>query len=154
MRTYSQKSTQVSREWYILDASKTPFGRLSTVAASLLIGKGKPTVTPHVDGGDFVIVINVQNLVVTGNKMRAKKYYRHSQYPGGLKEASLADRFAKNPPEIIYKAVRGMLPVNKLRAGRLKRLKIYVDANHHHEAQKPKAISLDTPTKLSAKEGK
>ncbi len=142
MKTFSMKGSDVERAWYILDASELPLGRLATEIASLLIGKRKPTVTAHVDGGDYVIVINAQNLVVTGDKMLDKKYYSHSSYPGGLKTASLSEKIAKDPTQVIVKAVRGMLPVNKLRDGRLLRLKVYTGAEHQHEAQKPQLISL------------
>ncbi len=141
-KTYSLKPSEITRKWYILDASEVPLGRLATVAASLLIGKGKPSVTAHIDGGDYVIVINANNLIVTGNKMQAKTYYRHSQYPGGLRQASLGEKMTKDSTQVIYAAVRGMLPVNKLRDGRLQRLKIYLDTEHKHEPQKPEVLSL------------
>ena len=137
MKTYSAKPTEVTRTWYLLDASKTPLGRLSTVAASLLLGKGKPGITDHIDMGDFVIVINAGSVVVTGNKRADKVYYRHSGFPGGLYKRSLGEQAQINPARIIEHAVRGMLPVNKLRPGRLARLKIYSDANHNHQAQSP-----------------
>ncbi len=136
-RTYSAKPTDVTRTWHILDATEAPLGRLSTVAARLLIGKDKPMVTSHVDCGDYVIVINSDKLVVTGGKEQKKIYYRHSNYPGGLKAATLQEKMNKDSTDVIVQAIRGMLPVNKLRAGRLARLKVYVDANHNHEAQKP-----------------
>lgn len=142
MKTYSQKPADVTRQWYVVDASDAPLGRVATKVASLLIGKGKPSVTAHTDGGDFVIVINTDNLVVTGKKLQDKIYYKHSHYPGGLKEASLADKMAKDSTDVIYQAVRGMLPVNKLRDGRLKRLKIYAGSEHQHEAQKPVVLSV------------
>ena len=142
-KTYSQKPAEVTRSWYVIDASEAPLGRVATKAASLLIGKGKPTVTAHVDGGDFVVVINAAKLVVTGNKALGKIYYRHSGYPGSLKQATLAERLAKDPAKVIFSAVRGMLPVNKLRDGRLKRLKIYAETQHQHEAQKPEQLSLN-----------
>lgn len=138
-RTYSQKSGEVTREWLILDASQTPLGRLATQAASLLIGKGKPTFTPHIDGGDYVIIINAANLKVTGSKESKKLYHNYSGYPSGLRTRKLADVPAK---EAIYMAVRGMLPVNKLRDGRLQRLKIYDDDAHNHHAQKPKVFEM------------
>lgn len=141
-RTYSQKPADVSRKWYLLDASELPLGRLATKTASLLLGKAKPTITAHVDGGDYVIIINASNLVVTGNKQQDKLYYRHSSYPGGLKTNTLAQKLEKDPTDIIFKAVRGMLPVNKLRDGRLQRLKIYPGADHAHEPQKPEKLSL------------
>jgi large subunit ribosomal protein L13 len=142
MKTFSIKPSEVSRKWYTLDAAEVPLGRLSTVAASLLLGKGKPTVTPHVDGGDYVIVINSSRLIVTGNKQTDKKYHRHSGFPGGLYTRSLNEQMARDPNKVIFKAVRGMLPDNKLRDGRLARLKIYPDDQHNHSAQKPQTLSL------------
>jgi large subunit ribosomal protein L13 len=142
MKTYSIKPSEVKRDWYILDASETPLGRLATEAASLLLGKRKPTVTPHIDGGDYVIVINSASLVVTGKKQEDKKYHRHSGFPGGLYTRSLKEQMERDPNKVIFKAVRGMLPDNKLRDGRLARLKIYTDDQHNHSAQKPKTLSL------------
>lgn len=142
MKTYSQKSVEVTRKWYILDASQTSLGRMATVAASLLIGKGKPTVTHHVDGGDYVIIINAKDLVVTGAKMDDKMYYNHSGYPSGLRERTLSTLMTRNPAEAITKAIRGMIPANKLRPGRLERLKIYADSNHPHAPQLPVEFSL------------
>jgi large subunit ribosomal protein L13 len=142
MKTYAQKPTEVERKWYILDASQASFGRVSARAASLLIGKGKPTVTPHTDGGDFVIVINSAQLVATGDKQNKKIYYRHSGYPGGLYSRTMAEQQAKDPKSIIFKAVRGMLPNNKLREQRLARLKIYEDAEHTHAPQKPQLLDM------------
>ena len=141
-KTYSAKPTDVLRKWYVVDASELTLGRLSTQVATLLTGKGKPQFTHHIDTGDYVIVINSDKLVVTGNKLVDKKYYRHSGFPGGIKEASLADKMAKDSTEVILHAIRGMLPVNKLRDGRLARLKIYAGSEHQHEAQKPETISL------------
>lgn len=142
MKTYSAKPSQVTRKWHILDASQTPMGRLATKAATLLTGKEKTQFTHHIDCGDYVIVINAASLVVTGNKMANKVYQRHSGYPSGLTTTTLQDQLVKNPTVPIYKAIRGMLPVNKLRAERLKRLKIYEGEAHQHEAQKPVVISL------------
>jgi large subunit ribosomal protein L13 len=142
MKTFSAKPVDVTRKWYILDASETSLGRLSTVAAALLIGKRKPQFTSHIDCGDYVIVINAKDLIVTGNKRESKMYYSHSGYPGALKERSLADQLTRDPTVVIFHAIRGMLPVNKLRDDRLNRLKIYVDGEHKHEAQKPEAISV------------
>ncbi len=142
MKTYSLKAQDVKRTWYVLDASSAPLGRLATTAASLLLGKGKPSVTSHVDGGDYVIVIKSDSLVVTGAKDQAKTYYRHSGYPGGLYKRSLAEQKALDSTKIIHKAVRGMLPDNKLRPGRLARLKIYTGVEHHHTAQQPTPISV------------
>ncbi len=137
MKTYSAKPTDVVRKWYVIDASEAPVGRLATVIAALLTGKGKPMFTRHIDTGDYVIVINSDRLKVTGKKLANKIYYRHSNYPGSLKETSLKDQIAKDSTKVIEHAVRGMLPVNKLRAERLARLKIYKGAEHNHEAQKP-----------------
>lgn len=147
VRTYSAKPADVERKWYVIDAAEAPLGRISTVIATLLTGKGKPIFTKHIDCGDFVIVINTDNLVVTGNKMEDKMYYRHSGFPGGLKEAQLKDKMAKDSTEVIFKSVRGMLPVNKLRDGRLARLKLYAGTEHNHEAQKPVNYSVKTPNK-------
>jgi large subunit ribosomal protein L13 len=142
MKTFSIKPADVTRKWYVLDASEIPLGRLATAISSLLLGKGKPTVTPHVDGGDYVIVINSANLVVTGKKQTDKKYHRHSGFPGGLYTRTLSEQMDRDPNKVIFNAVRGMLPVNKLRDGRLARLKIYADDQHNHAAQKPETISL------------
>lgn len=146
MKTYSAKPADVTRAWYVLDASEAPLGRLATQVASLLMGKGKPMFTSHIDCGDYVIITNAAQLVVTGNKRQDKKYYRHSGHPGNLHTMSLEEKLAANPADVIMKAVRGMLPDNKLRQGRLDRLKIYAEETHHHEAQKP--------VRLTVKEGK
>lgn len=142
MKTYSAKPSDVTRKWYVIDASEATLGRVATQVASLLIGKGKPMVTSNIDCGDFVIVINTDKLVVTGAKMTDKMYYRHSGFPGGLTETQLKDVMAKDSTRVIYDAVRGMLPVNKLRDGRLQRLKLYAGGEHNHEAQKPEKLSL------------
>jgi large subunit ribosomal protein L13 len=142
MKTFSAKPSDITRKWYILDASEVPLGRLSTVAASLLLGKGKPTITSHMDGGDFVIVINSDNLVATGNKLEKKVYYRHSGFPGGIYKRTLQEAKDKDSTQVIIHSIRGMLPVNKLRDGRLKRLKVYKDDQHQHSAQKPEVFSL------------
>lgn len=142
MKTFSAKPSDVTRKWYVIDAAEAPLGRTATLVATLLTGKGKPQFTQHIDVGDFVVITNAANVKVTGNKLEDKMYYRHSGYPGGLKEAQLKDVLAKTPERAIYEAVRGMLPVNKLRDARLQRLKIYAGAEHNHEAQKPEAISV------------
>lgn len=142
MKTFSQKPAEVTRKWYVIDASQATLGRVSTVVARLLIGKDKPTVTPHTDGGDFVIVINAANLQVTGNKRLDKVYYRHSGHPGNLRSRRLEEQMALDPTKVIEKAVYGMIPVNKLRDGRMKRLKVYAGAQHEHEAQKPETLPL------------
>lgn len=141
-KTYSAKPTDVLRKWYVIDASTATLGRVATEAASLLIGKGKPMFTHHIDVGDFVVIINASQLVVTGNKLEDKKYYQHSLYPGGLKTSSLKEKMAKDPTTVITKAIRGMLPVNKLRPGRLARLKVYSDNEHNHQAQMPEIYTL------------
>ena len=142
MKTYSAKPTDVVRQWYVLDATEAPVGRLATVAAQLLTGKGKPQFTQHIDCGDYVVVINAAQLVVTGNKPTAKIYYRHSNYPGGLKQRTLNEQREIDPTKIIEHAIRGMLPVNKLRPGRLARLKIYGGSEHEHAPQKPTVMSV------------
>ncbi len=142
LKTYSAKPTEVKRVWYTVDASDTTLGRLCTEIAQLLTGKKKPMFTKHIDCGDFVIVINTDKLQVTGNKLEDKVYYRHSGYPGALKERTLKEQMDINPAIVIEKAVKGMLPVNKLRDDRMKRLKVYTGAEHNHTAQKPTLLSL------------
>lgn len=137
MKTFIQKPADVARKWILIDASESTLGRLATTIAKYLIGKDKPTYTPHVDAGEFVVVINAAQLKVTGNKMTEKKYYRHSGFPGGIKERTLEEQLKIDPTKIIRDAVEGMLPKNKLIEGRLKRLKVYATAEHAHEAQKP-----------------
>lgn len=141
-KTYSAKPTDVTRKWYVLDASEAPLGRLATQAAQLLTGKGKPQFTQHIDCGDFVVVVNADKLVVTGKKLEDKKYYRYSGYPSGLTTTSLREQMDKDSTKAVYSAIRGMLPVNRLRAERLKRLKIYAGAEHEHEAQKPEKLAV------------
>ncbi len=142
MKTYSIKPSDIERKWYVIDASEAPLGRVSTQIATLLTGKGKPQFSQHIDCGDYVVVINAANLQVTGNKMEKKIYYRHSHYPGGLKETPLKKQMEKDPTAAVIHAVRGMLPVNKLRDDRLARLKVYAGAEHKHDPQKPIAFSL------------
>ena len=140
MKTYSQKGSEISREWYIIDASSMPLGKLAVVIADKLMGKSKVTYTPHIDNGDYVVVINAKDLVVTGDKMVQKKYYRHSGYPGGIKELKLKEVIEKDPSRVIREAVKGMLPKNKLSADRLARLRVFEGAEHVHTAQNPKEI--------------
>lgn len=142
MKTFSAKPTDVVRQWYVIDAAEAPMGRVATRAATLLLGKGKTQFTKHIDCGDFVIIINAENLKVTGDKMEQKMYYHHSHFPGGLKEESLKAKMDKDPTHALTHAIRGMLPVNKLRDGRLLRLKVYAGAEHNHAAQKPLSITL------------
>jgi large subunit ribosomal protein L13 len=142
MKTFSAKPSDVTRKWYVIDAAQAPLGRTATLVATLLLGKGKPQFTQHIDTGDFVVIINAANIKVTGNKLEDKMYYRHSGYPGGLKEASLKQVLERTPERALYQAVRGMLPVNKLRDPRLARLKIHAGAEHNHAAQKPEPIAV------------
>jgi large subunit ribosomal protein L13 len=135
--TYMAKPADIQRAWYILDAAGRPLGRLATEAARLLRGKHKPIFTPHIDTGDFVIIINADKAVLTGNKLVQKKLYRHSGYPGGLKETSYKDLMAQRPILAVEKAVKGMLPHNRLGRASAKKLKVYAGDMHPHEAQKP-----------------
>ncbi len=137
MKTFNLKSTEVVRDWVVFDASDKVLGRFATKIADKLRGKDKPTFTPHVDGGDFVVVINADKVKVTGNKAEQKKYYKHSLYPGGLKEKSYKELLDSNPERIIENAVKGMLPKNKLGKSIIKKLKIYSGSNHPHESQNP-----------------
>lgn len=141
-KTFSQKPSEVTRRWILLDASEISLGRLSAEIAKYLIGKYKPTYTPHIDGGDYVVVINAKSTVVTGDKERAKMYYRHSGFPGGIRDARLEEVREKAPESIIEAAVKGMLPKNKLAAGRMQRLKVYAGSEHAHTAQKPEKITI------------
>ena len=140
MKTYSQKSAEISRDWWVIDASTMPLGKLAVVIADKLMGKSKVTFTPHIDNGDYVIVTNAKNLQVTGAKLTDKKYYRHSGFPGGLTELKLEEVLEKDPSLAIREAVKGMLPKNKLAADRLARLRIFAGAEHTHAAQNPKEI--------------
>ncbi|MBQ3294247.1 50S ribosomal protein L13 [Candidatus Saccharibacteria bacterium] len=140
MKTYSQKASEISREWWLVDASSMPLGKLAVVIADKLMGKSKVTFTPHIDNGDYVVVINAKDLKVTGVKMTDKKYYRHSGFPGGLTELNLEEVLAKDPALAIREAVKGMLPKNKLAADRLARLRVFAGSEHAHTAQNPKEI--------------
>lgn len=142
MKTFSQKPTEVSRRWILIDASQAPLGRTATTIAKYLIGKYKPTYTAHVDGGDYVVVVNAEKAVVTGEKELQKIYYRHSGFPGGIKDARLEEVREKFPERIIEEAVKGMLPKNKLSSERMKRLKIFVGTEHAHTAQKPEKVEV------------
>ena len=142
VKTYSAKLAELKRQWYILDAASAPLGRVANLAAKLLIGKHKPTYTPHLDGGDSVIVINTDELQLTGKKLEQKTYYRHSGYPGNLKSLSAAQMKSKDSTQILYLAVKGMLPKNKLQAERLKRLRLFKGDKHNLEAQKPTPMEV------------
>ncbi|HHX63730.1 MAG TPA: 50S ribosomal protein L13 [Chloroflexi bacterium] len=142
MKTYSIKASEIEREWFVVDAQGQNLGRLATRIATILRGKHKPTFTPGMDVGDFVIVVNADKITVTGNKMQEKMYYRHSLYPGGLRETSLESMLAKHPERVVEHAVRGMLPKNRLGRAMMKKLKVYAGGNHPHQAQKPRALEL------------
>ncbi len=136
-KTQHLKKQEQDRNWYVVDASDKILGRLSSRIATKLRGKDKVDFTPHVDNGDFIIVINAEKIMVTGSKLEDKKYYRHSGYPGGIKETSLKKMMQTRPERVIYKAVKNMLPKNRLGRAQLKKLKIYSGPEHPHQAQKP-----------------
>lgn len=138
MSTYSPKPGEITRDWVIIDAEDVVLGRLATAAAGLLRGKHKPTFAPHVDGGDFVVVINASKIALTGNKHRDKKHYRHTGSPGGLREVSYGELLQDNPRKAVESAVWGMLPKNRLGRQLIKKLKVYAGAEHPHQAQQPK----------------
>lgn len=142
MKTYSAKPREVTRAWHVVDATDLPLGRLATVVATYLTGKTKPMYTAHIDCGDNVVVINAAQIVVTGNKLEAKKYYRHSGYPGGIKEVTLEKVMQTHPERAIEQAVKGMLPKNRLQADRMKRLKVYASAEHPHGPQNPQPLGV------------
>ncbi|HJW74590.1 MAG TPA: 50S ribosomal protein L13 [Thermoleophilia bacterium] len=142
MKTYVAKPQEIDKKWYVVDASGKTLGRLSTVVADTLRGKRKPIYTPNIDTGDFVIVVNADKVVVTGKKAEQKIYWRHSGYPGGIKGESFAKLLARRPTEIVRKAVKGMLPHNKLGAAQLRKLKVYAGPEHPHEAQHPAALEI------------
>jgi large subunit ribosomal protein L13 len=142
MKTYSAKPVEVVRDWYVVDAAGMNLGRLSTLVATHLTGKHKPMYTTHIDCGDNVVVINAAQITVTGNKLLDKKYYRHSGYPGGIKETTLERLLATNPERVIQHSVEGMLPKNRLQADRMKRLKVYGGSEHPHAPQSPKPLPL------------
>lgn len=140
MRTYTPKKDEIERSWYVVDAQGQTLGRLATRIAVLLRGKHKPTYSPHLDSGDFVIVVNADKIRVTGKKLDEKIYYRHSLYPGGLKSITLRELLKKRPTRVIRHAVQGMLPRNRLGRELVRKLKIYARADHPHESQKPQPL--------------
>ncbi|MCL6471450.1 MAG: 50S ribosomal protein L13 [Firmicutes bacterium] len=142
MKTYSAKPRDINREWYVVDAAGVPLGRLATRVAAILRGKHKPMYTPSMDTGDHVIVINAEKVVVTGKKAQAKKYYRHSGYPGGLKVITFEKMMAKHPERVIELAIKGMLPHNSLGRAMFRKLKVYAGPEHPHSAQHPKTLDL------------
>lgn len=141
-KTYNLRKEEAKRNWYVVDASDQRLGRLSTVLATKLRGKDKPEFTPHVDNGDFIVVVNAEKVQITGKKLDKKKYYRHSDYPGGLKETSLRKLLNTKPERVISYAVKGMLPKNRLGRSQLKKLKVYSGPEHPHEAQQPQPLEI------------
>jgi large subunit ribosomal protein L13 len=142
MRTYTAKPGEVERRWYVVDADGQTLGRLATRIADTLRGKDKAQYTPHVDTGDFVVVVNAEKVLVTGNKLDQKRYYRHSGYPGGLRSRTLREQLERRPTEVIRKAVKGMLPRNRLARQQINKLKIYAGPEHPHEAQAPQPLEV------------
>jgi large subunit ribosomal protein L13 len=142
MKTYVAKPTDRERNWLIVDADGQTLGRLATQIADALRGKRKPTYTPHIDTGDFVVVVNAEKIAVTGKKLTDKRYYRHSGYPGGLKSRSLQEMLDRRPEEVIRIAVKGMLPRNRLARRQITKLKVYAGPNHPHAAQQPQPMEI------------
>lgn len=142
MKTYVAKPTDRERNWLIVDATGQTLGRLATQIADALRGKNKPTYTPHIDTGDFVVVVNAEKISVTGNKLAQKQYYRHSGYPGGLRSRTLSEMLERRPEEVLRIAVKGMLPRNRLARKQLTKLKIYAGAEHPHAAQQPQPMEI------------
>ncbi len=141
-KTYSPKPTELTHDWYIVDAEGQTLGRLAAELANRLMGKHKPQYSPHLDCGDNIVVINADKIAVTGNKLEAKKYYRHSGYPGGISETKLGDLMERKPTAAIERAVKGMLPKNRLQDVRLARLKLYAGTEHPHAPQTPKTLEF------------
>jgi large subunit ribosomal protein L13 len=142
-KTWNAKPGDVPREWYVVDAEGQTLGRLATRIADVLRGKTKPQYTPHIDTGDFVVVVNAEKIGVTGKKLDQKRYYRHSGYPGGLRSRTLREQLERRPTEVLRVAVKGMLPKNKLASAQLTKLKIYAGPEHPHAAQAPKPLPLE-----------
>jgi len=141
-KTYSQKPSEINRRWILIDASQAPVGRVATLIAKYLIGKYKPSYTPHIDAGDNVVVINAQDAVFTGDKETGKVYYRHSGFPGGIKDATVKQVREKHPERLIEAAVKGMLPKNKLASERMQRLRVFAGSDHAHTAQTPEKVEV------------
>ena len=142
MKSYMQKKETVERKWYVIDAEGKPLGRVASKAAHILRGKHKATYTPHIDCGDYVIIINASKVLLTGNKLEDKKYYSHSQYPGGLRTRTAKEMIEKYPEEMVEKAVKGMLPKNRLGRAMYKKLFVYAGSEHKHIAQKPSEMDV------------
>ena len=143
MKTWNAKPGEVERRWYLVDAEGKTLGRLATRVADTLRGKDKAQYTPHVDTGDFVVVVNAEKVAVTGKKLEDKRYYRHSGYPGGIRSRTLQEELDRRPTEVIRKAVKGMLPRNRLARAQLTKLKVYAGPDHPHEAQSPQPLKLE-----------
>jgi large subunit ribosomal protein L13 len=143
MKTWNAKPGEVERRWYLVDAEGKTLGRLATRVADTLRGKDKAQYTPHVDTGDFVVVVNAEKIAVTGKKLEDKRYYRHSGYPGGIRSRTLQEELDRRPTEVIRKAVKGMLPRNRLARAQLTKLKVYAGPDHPHEAQSPQPLKLE-----------
>ena len=142
MKTYMQRKEDVTRTWYVVDAEGQTLGRLATKVASVLRGKHKPTYTPHIDGGDYVIVVNANKVVLTGNKLNDKMYYNHSRYTGGLRERTAKEMIENYPVEMVERAVKGMLPKGRLGRQMYKKLFVYAEGNHPHMAQQPVELKV------------
>lgn len=142
MKTYNVRASEIQKDWWLIDASEQTLGRLATEIARILRGKHKPTFTPHLDMGDFVVIVNAEKVAVTGNKERQKIYRKHSGFPGGMRETKLSEMRSKHPDRIIQEAVKGMLPHTSLGRAQIKKLKIYAGAEHPHAAQQPKELTL------------
>jgi len=142
VKTFVAKPAQIEKKWYVVDAAGHTLGRLSTVVADVLRGKRKPIYTPHIDTGDFVVVVNAEKVVVTGKKAEQKIYWRHSGYPGGIKGEPFARLMKRRPEEVLRRAVKGMLPHNRLGRAQLRKLKVYAGPEHPHEAQHPEALEI------------
>ena len=143
MKTFMEKKETVNRKWYVIDAENLPLGRVATKAANLLRGKHKVTITPHIDCGDYVIIVNADKVKLTGNKLEDKMYYNHSGFPGGLRERNAKTMIEKYPVEMVERAVKGMLPHNRLGRATAKKLFVYAGAEHKHSAQQPESITID-----------
>lgn len=142
MKSYMQKKETIERKWYVIDAEGKPLGRVASKAAHMLRGKHKPTFTPHIDCGDYIIIVNAEKVLLTGNKLNDKKYYNHSMYAGGLRERTAKEMIERYPEEMIERAVKGMLPKGRLGRQMYKKLFVYAGPEHKHEAQKPTVIEL------------
>lgn len=143
MPTYTPKASEIQRAWYVIDADGLVLGRVATEAARILRGKHKPIYSPHIDTGDHVVIVNADKVVVTAGKLESKVFYRHSGYPGGIRQRSLADVMARRPEEAVRRAVRGMLPKNRLGRAQLSKLKVYAGPTHPHQAQQPQPLELE-----------